>query len=94
MYKKYFTYIMASRTGTLYIGVTNNLRRRVWEHKKGLIKVFTKKYRCDKLVYFEEYNNISEAITREKQLKKWNRAKKQELIKTENPHWEDFSDEF
>jgi len=69
----YHVYIIASDSGTLYIGVTNNLSRRVHEHKQGIVKGYTKKYKCKKLVYFEEYINIEDAINREKQLKNWNR---------------------
>ncbi len=66
----YYVYIMASVTGTLYIGVTNNLQRRVFEHKQDLIEGFTKKYSCHKLVYYEQYNDVKDAISREKKLKK------------------------
>ena len=80
---------MASISGTLYIGVTNNLSKRVYEHKEGKIEGFTKKYGCKKLVYTEVYQDIREALGREKQLKRWNRKKKEELIKSQNPHWQD-----
>ena len=90
----YYVYIMASSSGTLYIGVTNNLRRRVFEHKQGVVKGFTKKYGCHKLVYYEHYLDIRQAIKREKQLKGWLRVKKQNLIKTMNPSWKDLSEEF
>lgn len=89
----YYVYIMASFSGTLYIGVTNNLQRRVFAHKSSLIDGFTKKYGCKKLIYFEQTNNIESAILREKQLKKWRREKKEWLIKTINPHWKDLSGE-
>lgn len=90
MNKTYFVYILVSqRNGTLYIGVTNNLSRRVWEHKEKQVKGFTKKYSIDKLVFFEEYEDVNNAIAREKQLKKWNRAWKIELIGKNNPDWED-----
>ncbi|MFZ2151082.1 MAG: GIY-YIG nuclease family protein [Candidatus Absconditicoccaceae bacterium] len=92
--KNYFIYILASDTGTLYIGVTNDLERRLYEHKNELIEGFTKKYGCKKLIYFEEFNEIEEAINREKQLKNWNRNKKENLIKTQNPGWKDLSVEF
>ena len=93
MYKKtYYTYILASkRNGTLYIGVTNNLERRIFEHKNGMIEGFTKKYEIKKLVYYEETDDISIAITREKQLKKWNGKWKIKLIEGENPCWDDLS---
>lgn len=87
----FYIYIMASNTGTLYIGMTNNLERRVYEHQNGLIKGFTKKYSCKKLVYYEHYTDVYEAITREKQIKKWRREKKENLIKTINPSWKDLS---
>jgi putative endonuclease len=75
----------------LYTGVTNDLYRRVTEHKSEEIQGFTKKYNCDKLVYYEEYNNIEEAIAREKQLKNWKREWKNILIEKMNPTWEDLS---
>jgi putative endonuclease len=86
---RYWIYILASKSGTLYIGVTNNLERRIWEHKQKMIIGFSQKYGCDKLVYFEEYRGIDEAIAREKQLKRWNRGKKIRLIRSNNPHWLD-----
>ena len=88
--KSYYVYMLASkRNGTLYIGVTNDLVRRVYEHKEGLVEGFTKKYKVDRLVYFEETNDVESAITREKRLKKWNRQWKIELIEKENPEWKD-----
>lgn len=78
MNKNYFyVYIMTSKSGTLYLEITNNLQRRVYEHKQGLIEGFSKKYACTKLVYFEEYSEVNDAIIREKQLKKWRRSKKE-----------------
>lgn len=94
MTKTYYVYILASESGTLYIGVTNDLERRVSEHKLKLIDGFTSKYGCHRLIYYEDYNNISQAIIREKQLKNWNRKKKQDLIRTINPHWKDLSQEW
>ena len=86
----YWAYILASRIGgTLYIGVTNDLARRVYEHKMGLADGFTKKYGIHRLVYFEQYNDIEAAIVREKRLKKWNRAWKIQLIEELNPNWDD-----
>ena len=86
----YFVYILASRrNGTLYIGVTNDLVRRVWEHRDGLVPGFTKKYDVKMLVYFERFNNIGLAIHRETRLKKWNRKWKLELIESMNPEWRD-----
>ena len=77
----------------LYIGVTNNLVRRIYEHKHKMVKGFSKMYNLDKLVYYEQYTNIIQAIEREKQLKKWNRAWKDELIEKKNPSWLDLYDE-
>jgi putative endonuclease len=86
----YYVYIMASeRNGTLYIGVTNNLIKRVYEHKNNLVKGFTQKYQVHLLVYYEITPNITAAITREKQLKHWNRAWKLRLIEENNPDWKD-----
>ena len=88
--KTYFVYILASkRNGTLYIGVTGNLERRMYEHKCGLDNGFTKKYGVHSLVYYEETNDVREAILREKQMKKWNRAWKIQLIESVNPAWID-----
>lgn len=90
MRKSYFVYILTNRrSGVLYIGVTSNLIKRTWEHKNKLVKGFAEKYNLCRLVYFEETSDIKEAISREKQLKKWNRAWKIELIEKENPEWED-----
>ena len=88
--KQYYIYILASKkNGTLYIGVTNNLLKRVDEHKNKLIDGFTKKYNVHNLVYYEQFNDISSAITREKQLKNWKRKYKLELIEKSNPNWID-----
>lgn len=88
--KTYYVYIMASqRNGTLYLGVTNDLIRRVYEHKYNLVDGFTKKYNVHKLVYYEETPDVVSAIQREKQLKKWNRKWKLELIEKINPNWDD-----
>jgi putative endonuclease len=75
----------------MYIGMTNNLERRVYEHKHKLIKGFTSKYNIHKLVYFEQFNNAQDAITREKEIKKWRREKKNNLVQALNPKWEDLS---
>ncbi|MDP3245193.1 MAG: GIY-YIG nuclease family protein [bacterium] len=92
--KTYYVYIMASkRNGTLYIGVTDNLVKRVYEHKNDLVEGFTKRYQIHILVYFEESNDIISSIAREKQLKKWKRKWKIELIETNNPTWNDLNDE-
>ena len=88
--KQYFTYILASkRNGTLYIGVTNDLKRRVYEHKNDLVEGFTQKYRVHKLVYYEKFGNIDGAIIREKRIKKWNRRWELRLIENFNPEWRD-----
>ena len=83
---QYWVYIMSNYTRTvLYIGVTNDMYRRFCEHKYGIIKGFTQKYNCNRLVYYEEYNNINDAIAREKKLKGWKREKKETLIAKTNP---------
>jgi len=88
--KQYFVYILASkRNGTLYIGLTNDLLRRIYEDKNDLIEGFTKKYGIHLLVYYEVYGNINDAIAREKHMKKWNRQWKINLIEKSNPDWED-----
>jgi putative endonuclease len=89
---QYFVYIMTNKSGTLYTGVTNNLERRIYEHKQHLVKGFTNKYNIDKLVYFEETNDIHAAISREKQIKGWLRQKKIALIESMNPGWKDLSE--
>jgi putative endonuclease len=88
--KSYYVYILASkRDGTLYIGVTNDLIKRVYEHKNNVYKGFTKKYTIHILVHYESFSDIEAAIQREKQLKKWNRKWKLELIEEDNPEWRD-----
>ncbi len=90
---QYYVYILASRkNGTMYIGVTSNLVKRMYEHKEGLLEGFTKKYKVKDLVYYEQANDVNEAIIREKQLKKWNRQWKINLIEKENPGWLDLFD--
>jgi len=92
--KNYYIYILASRkNGTLYIGMTNSLAKRVYQHKKGEVDGFTKKYKVNNLVYYENFNNPFDAITREKQLKKWNREWKINLIEKENSAWKDLFDD-
>ncbi len=87
-------YILASRrNGTLYIGVTSNLRQRIWEHKNDVAEGFTKKYGVHTLVFYELHASMVDAITREKQLKKWNRAWKLRLIEERNPDWRDLYDD-
>ena len=87
-------YIMASKpNGTLYIGATSDLVKRVWEHKNNSVDGFTNKYEVHRLVYYELHGDMLSVITREKQLKKWNRAWKLELIEEKNPEWKDLWDE-
>jgi len=90
----YFVYIMTNNSGTLYTGITNNLERRAFEHKNHLIEGFTKKYKINKLVYFEETSDVTAAIHREKQIKGRKREKKIALIESINPDWEDLSEYF
>ena len=87
-----YVYIMASRTKTLYIGVTNDIERRAWEHKSRTLVGFTSRYNIDRLVYYEDYESIQDAIQREKQLKGWLRPKKVALIESANPEWDDLAD--
>jgi len=94
MTKYYFVYLMASRDNSvLYTGFTNNIIRRVHEHKEGLADGFTKKYNVKKLVYFESFDDVDMAITREKQIKAGSRAKKERLINSVNKEWKDLWDE-
>ena len=92
--RRYYVYILASYSGTLYIGVTGNLRRRIWQHKQHVIEGFTAKYDVTRLLHFEVYHEVTNAIAREKQLKGWLRKKKIALIETKNPKWEDLSREW
>jgi len=89
--REYFVYIMTNHSGTLYTGVTNNLERRVYEHKHKLIPGFTLNYNITRLVYFESGPDIDSAIQREKQIKGWLRKKKIDLIESENPNWKDLA---
>lgn len=88
---QYYVYIMTGRSDTLYTGVTNNLERRVYEHKHGLVEGFTKKYNLTTLVYYETTDDVRSAIAREKQIKGWLRSKKIALIESTNPQWRDLS---
>jgi putative endonuclease len=90
----YYTYITASRTHALYIGITNNMERRNAEHKEGAGTGFTAKYHCNRLVWFERYPTSNAAIAREKQLKGWRRTKKLALIASQNPTWTDLSEDW
>jgi len=94
MHKQYCIYIMTNKLNrVLYTGVTNDLEKRVYEHKSKLIEGFTKKYNVNKLVYYEEFDDINDAIAREKQIKSGSRQKKIDLIAKMNPAWKDLSEE-
>jgi len=88
MKKQYYVYIATNKSNTLYTGVTNDLHRRMYEHKNKLVKGFTSKYNINKLVFYEIFNNADDAIGAEKKIKGWDRKKKIELIKTKNPKFE------
>jgi len=89
--RTYYVHIMGSKSGTLYTGITNDLVRRVYEHKNKLVPGFTTRYNCSRLLYFEAGDSAEGAITLEKQLKGWLRSRKIALIKTVNPKWDDLS---
>ena len=90
--KRYYVYLLTNwNNKVMYVGVTNNLQRRVFEHKNKLVKGFTEKYKVDKLVYFEETNDVNSALSREKEIKKWRREKKNDLVRRVNPNWNDLS---
>ncbi|UOY07430.1 GIY-YIG nuclease family protein [Muricauda sp. SCSIO 64092] len=92
---QYYIYILTNhKNGTLYIGMSNDLERRVFEHKNKLIEGFTKKYGLNRLVYFEVYQYVNDAILREKRIKKWKRQWKIELIEEENPEWDDLAQDW
>jgi putative endonuclease len=92
--RSYFVYLLASRrNGTLYVGITGDLKRRVWEHRQDLVEGFTKKYGVKLLVWYEHTESIESAIVREKQIKMWNRDWKIQLIESANPDWRDIYDE-
>ncbi|MHB2154790.1 GIY-YIG nuclease family protein [Calditrichota bacterium GD2] len=94
-FKYYFVYIMTNwNNKIMYVGITNNLMRRVYEHKNKLINGFTKKYNINKLVYYETFQDVRAAIEREKEIKKWRREKKNKLVNTKNPEWRDLSEDF
>jgi len=90
--RQYYVYLLTNRSGTLYTGVTNDLERRVYEHKQKLVDGFTKKYNVHILAYYEVMNDVTSAIAREKQIKAWRRSKRVELIESVNPQWRDLSD--
>jgi len=91
---EYFVYIMCSRSGTLYIGVTNNIYRRALEHKQGEIEGFAKTYHCNRLVHYESFDDVHKAIAREKQMKGWVRRKKIVLIESRNARWQDLAEKW
>ncbi|MDX9974433.1 MAG: GIY-YIG nuclease family protein [FCB group bacterium] len=93
MDRKYYVYIMSSRRGVLYVGITNDLARRITEHKEGRGSVFTTRYRVTSLVYCEVFQYVYDAIGREKEIKAWRREKKVSLIRESNPEWIDLSEE-
>jgi putative endonuclease len=93
-HKKYWVYIVASCSGTLYIGITNSIERRMVEHKSGEFAGFASKYRCNRLVYYESFDDVEKAIGREKQLKGWVRRKKIALIESVNPKWQDLAEKW
>ena len=90
--KTYYVYIMTNKSNkVIYTGITNDLIRRIFEHKQKIVKGFTEKYNCTKLIYYEETNDVNKAIKREKQLKNWHRKWKINLINEHNPKWDDLS---
>lgn len=92
--KQYFVYILTNHSGNLYTGVTNNLERRIWEHKNRFFKGFTSRYNISRHVYFEVFDRIADAIAREKQIKAWTRAKRVALIESMNNGWKDLSEDW
>jgi len=91
---RYFVYILSNKSRTLYVGVTNNLPARVLQHREQKVAGFTRRYQVTQLAYFEETNDVREAIAREKQIKGWLRARKLVLIESVNPHWRDLAEDF
>ena len=92
--RQYFVYILASRTRRLYVGVTNDLERRVWQHRTKAVEGFTSRYNIDRLVWYESTDQVLAAIEREKEIKAWRREKKIKLIEAENPAWIDLAREW
>ena len=92
MARQYYVYIMTNRSRTLYVGVTNDLERRVYEHKSEINDGSTKRYKINRLVYFDATSNAEGAISREKEIKRWRRSKKIDLIEASNPGWKDLSE--
>jgi len=92
---QFYVYILSNKkNGTLYIGMTNDLERRLFEHKNKIIEGFTKRYGLDKLIYFEQFQFVNDAIKREKQLKNWNRQWKIDIVEKDNKEWEDLSSDW
>jgi len=89
--REYFVYILTSKTRRLYVGVTNDLERRVWEHRTKAVEGFTRRYNIDRLVWYASTNHVVDAIAREKEIKAWRREKKVRLIEAENPGWADLA---
>ena len=93
--KAYYVYLLTNwNNNVMYVGVTNDLQRRVYEHKEKMVKGFTKKYNVNKLVYYEQTTDIAAALNREKEIKKWRRNKKNILVESTNPSWRDLSEDF
>ena len=90
----FYLYILTNRSRTVYTGVTGDLKQRVWEHKTGVCEGFTKQYKIDRLVYYETYKYVNNAIAREKQIKRWSRIKKIRLIVEMNPTWKDLAEDW
>jgi len=89
---KFWVYILSSRSGTLYVGLTGFFERRIYQHKYDTLEGFTQKYQCHRLVYYESYQDVQVAISREKQIKRWRREKKIALIQSRNPRWRDLAE--
>ena len=89
--KAYYIYLMSNRSRTLYAGVTGDIRKRVYEHKTGAVEGFTSRYKLDRLVYWEKFQYVRNAIAREKQIKRWKRVKKVQLVVSMNPTWKDLA---
>jgi putative endonuclease len=90
--RTYYVYILTNKSGTLYTGITGNLKKRVWQHKTKEVRGFTQKYNIDRLIYYETFSDVWSAIAREKQIKGWVRRRKVGLIASMNPDWRDLSD--
>ncbi|UCG57385.1 MAG: GIY-YIG nuclease family protein [Phycisphaerales bacterium] len=91
--KTYYVYIMTNKSGTLYVGMTDNITRRLWQHRRALVEGFTKKYNITRLIHHESFTDVYSAIAREKMIKGWVRRKKLDLIESVNPQWHDLSED-